>query len=890
MRAGGLDSIAVYVFWIHHEEARGTFDFSGRRNVSHFVRQAHELGLRVLLRIGPWCHGEVRNGGHPDWVLQPRTCGAPRSSDPAYLECVRGWYTALAAQLEGMYWSDGGPIVAVQVDNETSDWQYLLALKALALSVGIRPAYFVKTGWPAPKPDYPPDFPMLPLFGGYADQFWTDQMSPSPSDESYLFNHGPLSMRAPEAATSALGWVLPLGYPFLDVEIGGGMAAAYNHRVHMEAADMASMHLCDVGGGVNELGFYMYHGGVNPRSLVHTADRDAPDTTLQESSFQPAGAQNPMPSASYDFFAPLGEAGQPRPHYHMMRRLHLFVRRWSALLANSIPAAPTVLPASAEDNTTLRWYVRSNGRGAAFLFVNNYQRLAALAPHEAVRFFLRWEALRSDEEGREERAAQMTISGGDATLRHEERAAAPSDAAAEIAIPSNRSEPLNIAPNLWFLWPIRLPLFSLADADGRGGYTSGTDDAQHDAHAQHDTQHDTHTHHDAADEPLLAWATAQLVTQVAHPPPGLGGATAGATPDADGPTPLSDAAVRGQAERSTLFLLETEGVEAEVALALRGAALLQHSGTATLEGEHTVLRGLRPSHAPLATVQLGARTLEVVLLPTSAADRLWTIELGGVERLIYSEAATLVMADATAGGTQWLHLRSNATGMTTEPAPVDVRICPAVAALHDAASSAAVPQKADGVFGAYSVSVAQPPLPSVRSTSKKPAGPPRQIPVAKSGKPQEPSADDWADAATYSLELHFPRGEADLRPGLRHTAGDQSAVDLLLVIDYAADAARIYLDDALLTDNWYSGYQGDGAMQLGLSHLAGEYPSLLANGTTLELWLLPLKRSSLESSIFLQQRYWPDFGGEEAVCRLDGVRTHGLVSTALRVTTTTSPT
>ena len=135
MRGGGLDTVAVYVFWIHHEEARGQFTFDGRRNVSAFLGLAAEVGLRVLLRIGPWDHGEARNGGHPDWVLS--SCGRLRSSDDKYLACVGGWYFALAAQLRGHFWSQAGPVVAVQVDNETSDWRYLLALRALALQVGM---------------------------------------------------------------------------------------------------------------------------------------------------------------------------------------------------------------------------------------------------------------------------------------------------------------------------------------------------------------------------------------------------------------------------------------------------------------------------------------------------------------------------------------------------------------------------------------------------------------------------------------------------------------------------------------------------------------------------------------------------------------------------------
>ena len=84
----------------------------------------------------------------------------------------------------------------------------------------------------------------------------------------------------------------------------------------------------------------------------------------------PAGAQNPMPSYSYDFFAPLGEFGQPRQHYHDMRRLHLMLGDYGSALA----AMPATLPSSPV--TSLQWSVRSNGT-SGFLFVVNYERTPA---------------------------------------------------------------------------------------------------------------------------------------------------------------------------------------------------------------------------------------------------------------------------------------------------------------------------------------------------------------------------------------------------------------------------------------------------------------------------------------------------------------------------------
>jgi hypothetical protein len=147
MKAGGLDMVAVYVFWIHHEELEGKWTFGGRRAIGRFAELVKEIGgMKMMLRAGPWCHGEARNGGHPDWLLAKAKQDkfALRSDNPHYMGYVQTWYAQLAKQVQGLFWNGGGPIIAVQLDNETSDWRYLLALKAVALAVGMQPPAFAK--------------------------------------------------------------------------------------------------------------------------------------------------------------------------------------------------------------------------------------------------------------------------------------------------------------------------------------------------------------------------------------------------------------------------------------------------------------------------------------------------------------------------------------------------------------------------------------------------------------------------------------------------------------------------------------------------------------------------------------------------------------------------
>ena len=85
MKAGGVDLVATYLFWIYHEEEEGKLDFSGDRDIRAFVLDAKRAGLEVVLRLGPWAHGECRNGGFPDWLLQkpfPLERTAPRPRPP----------------------------------------------------------------------------------------------------------------------------------------------------------------------------------------------------------------------------------------------------------------------------------------------------------------------------------------------------------------------------------------------------------------------------------------------------------------------------------------------------------------------------------------------------------------------------------------------------------------------------------------------------------------------------------------------------------------------------------------------------------------------------------------------------------------------------------------
>jgi beta-galactosidase len=377
MKAGGVDIISTYVFWIHHEEIEGQFDWSGSRNLRHFIQICQEVGLNAFVRCGPWDHGEVRNGGFPDWLLQKGW--KTRCNDSNYLAKTRIFYGEIARQLDGLFWKDGGPVIGIQFENEyNGPGEHLLTLKRLGREMGLDAPIYTRTGWNQPSGRMPFG-EMVPLYGVYAEGFWDRVLTPMPAGywKGFQFSH----FRMDDATVAGIpgegGAPDPpdaTQYPYLSCEIGGGMMSSYHRRILVNPRDIESTTLVKLGSGSTLPGYYMYHGGVNPEGQL---------TTLMES--QATEYWNDMPVKNYDFQAPLGQYGQIREQYHLLRRLHLFLHEWGPALAAMPATMPEQCPQGKNDIDTLRWSVRSDG-GSGFLFVNNYQRLQDMPPKKDVQF------------------------------------------------------------------------------------------------------------------------------------------------------------------------------------------------------------------------------------------------------------------------------------------------------------------------------------------------------------------------------------------------------------------------------------------------------------------------------------------------------------------------
>ncbi|SEN50336.1 Glycosyl hydrolases family 35 [Amphibacillus marinus] len=383
MKAGGIEIVATYVIWIHHEEIAGEWKQSGQTDLIKFIKTCQQAGLYLLLRVGPWAHGEVRNGGFPDWLQH-----APfekRTDNPQYLAYVAQYFKRIYQACEGLLFKDNGPIIGVQIENEyghaggkngQEGYQHMTTLKQMLVKTGFDVPYYTATAWGGAVVV---DQEMLPVFGGYVDAPWFNKLGPLPANRNFLitpdyndeliandFNPDGLA----EVATNVLD------YPILTAELGGGLQVTKRRRLYVEADATEAQALCKLALGANLLGYYMYHGGTNPIGEL---------STFQESTA--TGSNTDVPVLSYDFQAPIGEYGYFHPSYGCLRKLHLFIKSFEQWLVAARPIFPTELVTNPEDTQALRYNIRYNDDlQGGFIFINNYQRHRQMKNHGQVSF------------------------------------------------------------------------------------------------------------------------------------------------------------------------------------------------------------------------------------------------------------------------------------------------------------------------------------------------------------------------------------------------------------------------------------------------------------------------------------------------------------------------
>ncbi|KAH3705218.1 hypothetical protein DPMN_080285, partial [Dreissena polymorpha] len=317
LKACGMNTVETYVPWNLHEEEMGKFNFDGMLNVTRFLNLAHQLGLFVIFRPGPYICSEWDFGGLPGWLLNDPNMEV-RSNYPRYIEAVERYFCHLLPLVRDLQYSKGGPIIAFQIENEfgsySTDVAHLHKIKEMYEKHGLTELYLTSDNMAGQSRDvfyqhalptanfkdyykegtvlfdqirrWSPNFPIM------VTEFWTG-----------WFDH----------------WLSP--HSGLDVE----EYARYLREILKSGAS---------------LNFYMFHGGTN-FGFMNGANKDSfysPDVT------------------SYDYDALLTEKGDITPKYLKTRELLLeYVYKPAG---QTLPEIPGNQDQAAYGNASVSGYIR----------------------------------------------------------------------------------------------------------------------------------------------------------------------------------------------------------------------------------------------------------------------------------------------------------------------------------------------------------------------------------------------------------------------------------------------------------------------------------------------------------------------------------------------------
>jgi beta-galactosidase len=290
MKAMGLNTVATYVFWNYHEESPGKWNFSGEKDLKKFIKAAQEVGLYVIVRPGPYVCAEWEFGGYPWWLQKDKNLEI-RTDNMAFLEQCEKYISQLAKQIVPLQINNGGPIIMVQAENEFGS--YVDQRKDISLAQHRKYSHKIKD--------------ML-LRHGISVPLFT-------SDATIYFEGGNIDGALPTANGESDIAVLKKAVNQYNKGKGPYMVAEYypgwlDHWaepfVKVTTEDVVKQTEIYVKNGIS-FNYYMIHGGTN-FGFTSGANYDKnfdiqPDIT------------------SYDYDAPINEAGWATPKYNALRNI-----------------------------------------------------------------------------------------------------------------------------------------------------------------------------------------------------------------------------------------------------------------------------------------------------------------------------------------------------------------------------------------------------------------------------------------------------------------------------------------------------------------------------------------------------------------------------------------
>ncbi len=291
MKAMGLNAVATYVFWNFHETAPGKWDWTtGNHNIRAFLKTAQEENMMVILRPGPYACGEWEFGGYP-WWLQKVEGMKIRTDNKPFLDSCKVYINQIASQVKDFQITKGGPIIMVQAENEFGS--YVSQRKDIPLEVHKKYSAAIR---------------QTLIDAGFDIPMFT-------SDGSWLFKGGAIEGVLPTANgednVNNLKKVVNEYHggvgPYMVAEFYPGWLDHWNEpfqKVKAENVAKQTKKYLDAGVCFN---YYMVHGGTNfgfTSGANYSNDRNIqPDLT------------------SYDYDAPISEAGWATPKYEALRNL-----------------------------------------------------------------------------------------------------------------------------------------------------------------------------------------------------------------------------------------------------------------------------------------------------------------------------------------------------------------------------------------------------------------------------------------------------------------------------------------------------------------------------------------------------------------------------------------
>ncbi|WP_431801210.1 glycoside hydrolase family 35 protein [Halobacillus andaensis] len=236
LKALGLNTVETYIAWNVHEPRKGAFHFSGLADIEQFIQLAQELELYVIIRPSPYICAEWEMGGLPSWLLKDHSV-VLRSSDSRFLTHVEDYYDVLLPKFRPYLFQNGGPIIAVQIENEYGaygdDQSYLDFFKQQYEKHGIDTFLFTSDG----------------------PEFITQGSLP---DVTTTLNFG----SKVEAAFEQLEKMKP-GSPKMAAEFWIGWFDYWTGKHHTREAEDAAAVFKELMEKKSSVNFYMFHGGTN---------------------------------------------------------------------------------------------------------------------------------------------------------------------------------------------------------------------------------------------------------------------------------------------------------------------------------------------------------------------------------------------------------------------------------------------------------------------------------------------------------------------------------------------------------------------------------------------------------------------------------------------------